>query len=1165
MSAFTKRFGDMTNKAVFLGSSPLNTQSKAVSGAYVERNGEVFYKIENFSDMSDFFISVVSDSNHWLFISTRGGLTAGRTDCDSALFPYYTEDKIRDHSDHTGSRTLALVDMGNKCVLWEPFSAFHAGVYTLQRNLYKNVLGDKLVFEETNIDLGLRFSYTWATSDRYGFVKQSSLENIGDHDRHVELLDGIENLLPYGVLAGTQNELSCLVDAYKKNERVADSVLAIYCMSSILSDRAEPSEALSATTVWSYGATHPQVLLSSLQLDNFRRGESISAESEILGRRGAYFIHQNLALAVGEIADWGIVADVNQGPAAVSNTLNNLQTNSNLAAEVKADIERGSENLRRLIGTSDGLQVTGDTLTANHHAANVLFNIMRGGLFEDNYAIDKHDLQAFCQDWNAPVTTASAAFFETLPNALTYHTLNDALEQAHNPQLERLCREYLPLSFSRRHGDPSRPWNRFAIKVKDDKGARILNYEGNWRDIFQNWEALGTSIPCFSANMITKFVNASTADGYNPYRITRQGIDWERPEPENPWANIGYWGDHQLIYLLKLIEQSVAHNPSAMNTLLTRDVFAYANVPYRLKPYADILADPYNTIEFDEKLDAIIDERVADIGADGRLLMTPEGNVYQVNLTEKILVTLLTKLANFIPDAGIWMNTQRPEWNDANNALVGNGVSVVTLCYLHRFLKRAISLFTGLGVETINVSVEVKTLFDNVFAVLNEHGNALTAGPVSDHIRKDVMDGLGAAAENYRNGVYARGFSGARADIRPSVLLETLQHALAVSAVSIRANRRDDGLYHAYNRIAVRGDGVEIRYLYEMLEGQVAVLSADVLSPEESLVVLRSLRESELYTARQHSYLLYPNRKLPAFIERSRIPSAFIEASPLLQSLKAIGDTQLIECDAAGNAYFNGRFNNTVAVGNALDRLTRQGYDAAANEREAIENLFATLFDCANFTGRSGGMYAYEGLGSIYWHMVSKLLLAVMETTQRAEVAGCDADTLTGLHNAYYDVRAGIGFNKSPDIYGAFPTDPYSHTPGFAGARQPGMTGQVKEEVLTRLAELGVVVEGACVSFKPSMLRAREFLTADSELVYFDVNGNAQSVVLQPQQLGFTYCQVPVIYTQTGGGDATVTWHDGKQIQFASGALDAATSASLFMKLGEIARIDVSVNTVLTP
>ena len=70
--------------------------------------------------MDDFFISVVSDSNHWMFISTRGGLSAGRTDCDSALFPYYTEDKIRDNSDNTGSRTIVIADQGGKRMLWEP-------------------------------------------------------------------------------------------------------------------------------------------------------------------------------------------------------------------------------------------------------------------------------------------------------------------------------------------------------------------------------------------------------------------------------------------------------------------------------------------------------------------------------------------------------------------------------------------------------------------------------------------------------------------------------------------------------------------------------------------------------------------------------------------------------------------------------------------------------------------------------------------------------------------------------------------------------------------------------------------------------------------------------------------------------------------------------------
>ena len=46
----------------------------------------------------------------------------------------------------------------------------------------------------------------------------------------------------------------------------------------------------------------------------------------------------------------------------------------------------------------------------------------------------------------------------------------------------------------------------------------------------------------------------------------------------------------------------------------------------------------------------------------------------------------------------------------------------------------------------------------------------------------------------------------------------------------------------------------------------------------------------------------------------------------------------------------------------------------------------------------------------------------------------------------HFEINAGIGAHKSPELYGAFPTDPYSHTPGGKGAQQPGMTGQVKEE-----------------------------------------------------------------------------------------------------------------------
>ena len=91
--------------------------------------------------------------------------------------------------------------------------------------------------------------------------------------------------------------------------------------------------------------------------------------------------------------------------------------------------------------------------------------------------------------------------------------------------------------------------------------------------------------------MIYRFLNASTFDGYNPYRLTKDGFDWERIETDNPWAYIGYWGDHQIIYLLKLLEFSNKHNPDHMSELLNRSCFVYANVPYKIKSHAQIMKD----------------------------------------------------------------------------------------------------------------------------------------------------------------------------------------------------------------------------------------------------------------------------------------------------------------------------------------------------------------------------------------------------------------------------------------------------------------------------------------------------------------------------------------------------------------------------------------------
>ena len=266
---------------MYIGQKKANFTIKKVKGKEIIVNGESFYKISNSDFMRPFFMSIVSNSDHWMFISSNGSLTAGRKNSNNAIFPYYTDDKITETVETTGSKSIFLVEKNRKKYLWEPFSNRYEGIYRVSRNLYKNILGNKVIFEEINNDLNVVFSYEWNSSDKYGFVRKSKFTNQSDVQISVELIDGVQNLLPHGVEPDLQNASSNLVDAYKKCELEQDTGLGIYSLSSIIVDKAEPSEALKANVVWSIGLAQSKKLVSSLQLDNFRRGDKVYQEIDI--------------------------------------------------------------------------------------------------------------------------------------------------------------------------------------------------------------------------------------------------------------------------------------------------------------------------------------------------------------------------------------------------------------------------------------------------------------------------------------------------------------------------------------------------------------------------------------------------------------------------------------------------------------------------------------------------------------------------------------------------------------------------------------------------------------------------------------------------------------------------------------------------------------------
>ena len=92
-------------------------------------NNETFYKISNSHLMRPFFMTIVSDSDHWMFISSNGGLTAGRKNAEFSIFPYYTDDKITELAEISGSKSIFRIHKNNKIHLLEPFSIRQEGMY----------------------------------------------------------------------------------------------------------------------------------------------------------------------------------------------------------------------------------------------------------------------------------------------------------------------------------------------------------------------------------------------------------------------------------------------------------------------------------------------------------------------------------------------------------------------------------------------------------------------------------------------------------------------------------------------------------------------------------------------------------------------------------------------------------------------------------------------------------------------------------------------------------------------------------------------------------------------------------------------------------------------------------------------------------------------------
>jgi hypothetical protein len=463
---------------------------------------------------------------------------------------------------------------------------------------------------------------------------------------------------------------------------------------------------------------------------------------------------------------------------------------------------------------------------------------------------------------------------------------------------------------------------------------------------------------------------------------------------------------------------------------------------------------------------------------------------------------------------------------------------------MRRFVMFVKDLYAGSTLDSFRVSDEIRCFFEDIYSTFINAESSLETG-FDDKLRRSVTDKLGTAGSDYRTKIY-QGFTGIKGSVAKIDLDNFFAVTLRFIDQSIEVNKRQDNLYHAYNLVAFSDNVITIRQLYEMLEGQVAVLSSGKLSPDEAIDLLDALRNSSLYRPDQESYILYPNKKLPLFLDKNLIPKEDIDRIKLLKDLVTSGDTSIVTTDRKGCYHFNAGFNNAGFLTAALTRLKAESaLNVTGNDQRAIEQLYERLFDHQSFTGRSGTFYKYEGLGCIYWHMVSKLLLSIGENIQQAAFHDAGSERVNRLLKHYNAVQKGIGAHKSPAVYGSFPFDPYSHTPMMGGVQQPGMTGQVKEDIISRFFELGMTVQGGQLIIQPVILKKDEFIK-------LSVSKQDQFPILS-----FTYCSIPFIYIIDGLDGIDIISRDGLTEHSVGYSLNPAQSEHVFKRDPAIQKIMV--------
>jgi hypothetical protein len=653
-------------------------------------------------------------------------------DKNGAMLEFHPANKAYALTPLLGFRTFLKVGSASGDAVHEPFLPTPAaGV--LQRLCIRP---GEIEVEETHAAIGLRIRvvyFTLPNENLPALVRQVTVLNTGTRAVTLEALDGLPQIVPYGLEERLLKHMSRTMEAFAEIRHVGER-LPFFKL------KVEPSDKPDVTWIdggffaftLHQGAPAPivadpeQVFASDTSLRTplaFLGGPRIDpAQGRTETMTGCAFAQISTTLEPGASTSWQSYF----GQAPDWHLAERLR--QRVLADAHYTARRRDENSRIVSDISSRFDVlAGPQQLARYTQQAFLDNTLRGG---------------------QPVVVDGPR------GPRVFHT------------------------FTRKHGDMERDYNFFEVAP-----TYWSQGNGNFRDVNQNRRSENFSYPDIDASNIDTFFNLIQIDGNNPLVIQAEKFcmapdqlgtllqgwhagdspgwraflvqpfspgqlleqlveEYATPEMAQPWFERiiglsdkvqgavhgeGYWVDHW-IYNLDLIDSYAALYPDRMHALLVgRRDFSYFDNPHVVQPRAaktllraDGSVRQLHAVVPDAAKSALMAQRTQE--PDLMRDRNGQGKVYYTSLLAKIVNLLAVKASLFDPSGlGLDMEAEKPGWCDALNGLPGLfGSSTHEAFALQRwvvFARRAVHDHLG-PAGTLHLPVEVAALLRNTTDLL---------------------------------------------------------------------------------------------------------------------------------------------------------------------------------------------------------------------------------------------------------------------------------------------------------------------------------------------------------------------------------------------------------------------------------------------------------------